>query len=373
MESDEYRVIITGELVGDFDKSSVVVQLAKILKQPADILMRLFGQHPLPLKAIYTLPEAKKIQRYLYRIGVVTRLEADDHDVVPAGIDEATALSDVELFVGQKSGKYLKQFRNFNDGSGHGFTATWHWPAMLVPFYWAIYRKLWGWSVVILLSTVMWPLSNVLWAITANYLYFRHVNKRLSQLREKHLVTGNRQLMKRIRRAGGTSALGLGVAIILPAAMGAVAAKAIVDEMREEEVALQQQKDMALVREKEVFLHRDVDMAKDQIPALIVKSAPGQKTYLNMNVLIAGMQMAIAGQQKAIIPGMGREQLAKAMNLQPALFTDGWDKSLSVWIGYEGFSLHSAGPDGEYGNKDDMLMQRKWKMAITDNKNDLQE
>lgn len=365
MDRDEYRVIITGELVTDADAVAVVTRLSRLLKQPQKTLMAHFGRRPLPLKAAYPLAEAQKIQRYLHRIGAATKLESVIADAPGNGKVEPLNMLAVEQFVGQKSVHYLQQFRKFYRGGQKSFATTWHWPALFVPFHWAVYRKLWGWSLVILFSTVLWPLSNVLWALTANYLYLGHINKRLVKLRNTRSFSANGATVEMVRRAGGTSVFALGVAIVFPAAMGAVAGKAYIDDIREKEALLQEK--AAQSRKKEVLLHRDVDMANDQLPEAIVKTAAGRKTYLNMNVLIAGMQMATTREQKIIAPGMGRKQLAKAMHLQPSLFRDGWGKSLSVWIGYEGFSLLSAGPDGEYGNKDDMMMQRNWKSAINEN------
>jgi len=81
-------------------------------------------------------------------------------------------------------------------------------------------------------------------------------------------------------------------------------------------------------------------------------------------VLIAGIQMAATEKHQLIVPAVIREQLIKTTRLRLVSFKDGLEKLLSVWFGYEGFSLLSAGPDGEYGNRDDMLMQRKWHGAI---------
>jgi len=362
MDGDEYRVIITGELIEGADAESVIAKLATVLKQPHETMMRLFGQRPLPLKTHYSLEEAQKVQKYLKGIGVITRVDALNRNAPLTGTSETADTFEITQFIGRNSERYVKQFEKFQQSGTKSFATTWHWPALFVPFYWAIYRKLWGWSVVIFLSTVLSPLSNVLWALTANYLYFGHVNKRLAHLRKNSSPSDTRRELESITKAGNTSAVALGVAIFLTMATGTITAKTILDNMREKEAQLQ--REIALTKKRETLLHRNVDMTNDQIPESIVKTAAGRKTYLNMNVLIAGMQMAATGKHKLILPGMNRDQLIKTMRLQQKSFKDGWGKLLSVWVGYEGFSLLSAGPDGEYGNKDDMLMQRKWQRAI---------
>lgn len=62
---------------------------------------------------------------------------------------------------------------------------SWHWPAFFAFFFWAIYRKMWHWAGVhlcgslalVLLVSPGWLhlLWAVFWPLIANYLYFRHV------------------------------------------------------------------------------------------------------------------------------------------------------------------------------------------------------
>ena len=63
-------------------------------------------------------------------------------------------------FIGAKAQKYLLKFRKFSvDGIDH-FSATWHWPAFLVGFWWLLYRKMYLWAFVYFILLII-PYANV--------------------------------------------------------------------------------------------------------------------------------------------------------------------------------------------------------------------
>lgn len=133
--------------------------------------------------------------------------EKDKQGVVKAAIKRRLA-----LFVAENFDDYLPKFDKFQRGNESHFVFTWHWPAFFVPFLWAIYRKLWGWSVIIFISSIFfWPLINILWAATANFLYFKHSERKIKNIRKNYLPD---DLEEKLSEAGGTSSNALAAAIL---------------------------------------------------------------------------------------------------------------------------------------------------------------
>lgn len=115
-------------------------------------------------------------------------------------------------FVGNNVDDYLPKFDKFQqDGPPH-FVFTWHWPAFFVPFFWAIYRKLWLWSVVIFISTIFWPLTNILWGAVANYIYYRHSLQKIKTIRKRY---SSDEIEEKLTQSGGTSTLALSAALLV--------------------------------------------------------------------------------------------------------------------------------------------------------------
>ncbi len=115
-------------------------------------------------------------------------------------------------FVGSNLEKYLPEFDKYMQGGSSHFVFTWHWPALFVPFLWAIYRKLWGWSILMFVSFILLPLlSNIIWAATANYIYYRHSEKAIKSIRYKY----PENIDEKLSQKGGTSTLALSGALLL--------------------------------------------------------------------------------------------------------------------------------------------------------------
>jgi len=114
-------------------------------------------------------------------------------------------------YVGENVDKYLSKFDKFQEGGATHFAFTWHWPALFFPFFWAIYRKLWGWSVLIFVSGVLWPLSSVIWAMVANYIYFRHCKSKINSIRYKYPD----EIEDKLSEKGGASKLALSVTLLI--------------------------------------------------------------------------------------------------------------------------------------------------------------
>lgn len=92
-------------------------------------------------------------------------------------------------FIWKNADKYLTKFKKFNSGGTDGFSATWHWPAFFVPFFWMLYRKLYLWALLVFVIAIIpvvnftFPFLMILFGITSNYIYYKHTRKKLLEIK----------------------------------------------------------------------------------------------------------------------------------------------------------------------------------------------
>lgn len=147
----------------------------------------------------------------------------------------------------KKAGYYLPRFERFDL---KGVSVAWHWPAFFVSFYWLLYRKMWGWallyffiSMVItvievalppglefvsgLLYVMYWAGIFVLFPMCANALYYRHVKKKIENVRS--LSCDKDKKLRMVAAEGGTSSAAMVAVLIIVfiAVVGILAAIAI--------------------------------------------------------------------------------------------------------------------------------------------------
>lgn len=148
-------------------------------------------------------------------------LHVDFHDPEPENVppDRERFL---KRYIGENAVDYLQTFRRFRRSGRNHFIITWHWPAFLFPFLWSLYRKLWGWSVVIFLTgLVLWPFSNLAWAMSANYIYYLHAQRAVRRARRRD--DDEEEAMQYLAERGGVSneALLLAILIVMLLIIGA--------------------------------------------------------------------------------------------------------------------------------------------------------
>ncbi len=251
----------------------------------------------------------------------------------PARPVSEVASTDYGEFIGPNLQRYLEQFEKFRIGGG-GYAFTWHWPAFLVPFYWALYRKLWGWAalflVVDILAAIFIPffsgtITHVGSAVVANYLYFRHVKRKVEAIRATS--TDDVTAVERMNREGGTSILAVwaGIALLLLSSflLGTWLASQFADEMG------------------------GLEMGQVLGDNAVVESPEGQQTTLTMNTLSFSYNLWKMGNPSGTPETFWRQVIEPQQ--EPPL--DGWDQP----IGLEDGTLISYGPDGEPYTGDDIL------------------
>lgn len=147
---------------------------------------------------------------------------------------------------------YLNHFKRF-DANGKA-SATWHWPAFFVTFYWLLYRKMWlqalgyfvlpyivmiviailagiageaGAIIIGVLYLAFYVAIFVLPGMYANKLYYEYCKKKIAELTARKLST--ERTLGELTGLGGTSNAGLIVALVFVgiAMIGILAAIAI--------------------------------------------------------------------------------------------------------------------------------------------------
>jgi len=123
---------------------------------------------------------------------------------------------DLAIFIGKNADKYLSRFRNFDRGGEDSFAVTWNWPAFFFSFWWALYRKMYGWAVLILFLYCVPFLGLIVmigFGMSGNYLYFRRAKKRVLEL--KALPGTDLEKAAALARAGGVNNVAVVAAPIL--------------------------------------------------------------------------------------------------------------------------------------------------------------
>jgi len=142
----------------------------------------------------------------------------------------------LSVYLGPKNADYY--LRLFADFERTGRKVSWNWPAFFIASFWLLYRKMWGlaalyWFVlplaVVLVSVLLtvaiapelagvmyylisWTITFILVPMYANWLYYRHVKKKIDRVTAA--VPEGQQAIE-VARAGGTSnAAGIAVAVV---------------------------------------------------------------------------------------------------------------------------------------------------------------
>jgi len=112
---------------------------------------------------------------------------------------------ELAAFIGGKAQKYLLKFRKFSVDGIDRFSATWHWPAFLVGFWWLLYRKMYLWAFVYFILLII-PYANVLaWitlAISGHYLYYRYAKGKILMVKT---LKPSGDILKTLSELGGVN------------------------------------------------------------------------------------------------------------------------------------------------------------------------
>lgn len=122
---------------------------------------------------------------------------------------------DYIAFIGNNADKYIATFKKFNIAGVESFTPTWHWPAFFVSLWWMLYRKMYLWALaafVISCIPYLGFIGMIVWGITGNYLYYKHVSSKIRALRD---INPQGDLSTTLSQIGGVNKWVVAVAIVL--------------------------------------------------------------------------------------------------------------------------------------------------------------
>ncbi|MBA4389935.1 MAG: hypothetical protein C0399_03255 [Syntrophus sp. (in: bacteria)] len=151
-------------------------------------------------------------------------------DIQGAPVSSAITEQDYTSFIGGNADKYLTKFKKFNIDGTDSFSATWHWPAFFVPFFWMLYRKLYLWALLVfvlsIIPLVTFPLM-IFFGITGNYIYYKHTKKKLLQIKLAPSSSDIQRAVNIAHQGGVNNAVVIVAPILLIAVVGILAAIAI--------------------------------------------------------------------------------------------------------------------------------------------------
>lgn len=251
------------------------------------------------------------------------------------GEDAPTLAEGMLEFVRDNGYYYEDRFAVFR-AAGDGFRPTWHWPGFFFPFHWALYRKLWLWAVVLFVAPLLLVrfmpllgliLVNTAFALSANFIYYRHVKNAVSRLRTRRKATP-----ASLASAGGTSWPAVVAGFLLPAVLGGALMSWIMPE------SLQGIQDMQSAYE-----------AQDP---RVMKSRQGQETFLNMTM--AKLAIAVTIRQGELRADEVSYDSLVAKGIPANNLIDGWGTPYRISASGTEITIVSAGPDREFDTADDL-------------------
>lgn len=432
-----YRVVLTGELMPGHAVEAVLPALARLFQTPAADLRKVFegGQHP--IDQTFSGDDALDMQERLEHFGVRARVErVPERDVklilrsdVPAGgtiervasFDQAKAgtepapapeplapepvrpspLSHAEarwhqawgdpddqddfaepdrsaMFVGPENPYYKKVFERFSKDGSPNFALSWNWAAVLSPFLWALYRKLWLWALLIGITEVVVPVlalvlglhnivsaklvfvaylgfigNRLFWPALVNYLYFRHVDGMLMRLHGLAPYVADVD----VATTGGISKSAVFVGLAFSGVL-TLFVWSFLDSMQQP--GHQVENRLATLPEQgDLMQLQDSAQLGAKPEQLREEENRWAKTRSKLRTLGQSVNQWMASKAVSGDPAtLNLFKLREDMDLPPEALLDGWKNSVQYIPDNEGYRLISAGPDQLFGTADDIQYRR---------------
>ena len=147
-----------------------------------------------------------------------------------APVSSVITEQEYDNFIGNNADKYLTKFKKFNIDGTDSFSATWHWPAFFVPFFWMLYRKLYLWALLAFVISII-PYVNliamIVFGITGNYIYYKHTRKALLEIKQAPSSSEIQKAVNIAHQGGVNNAVVIVAPILLIVVVGILAAIAI--------------------------------------------------------------------------------------------------------------------------------------------------
>jgi hypothetical protein len=287
----------------------------------------------------------------------------------------------INLFMGMGSTQLASACTGMMLGRRTQLKVGWAGGAVFSPFLWAMYRKMWAWGLVIFGFEILLPviliaaggkegvsdilvtvglllmvMSRVFWPLVLKYLYCRHARRTISYM---HRLSPTYASDIDIAARGGTSRTSVFVGVVM-AIVASLLAWSIVDFMH-----------ARYVQSRAVFSSQGEQGGGAQGPSATDSRTrpPGGAGQVSENkwVTTRGQLRSLGQQINEWLLGTGRvvdpeklnmEDISRALALDSQSIVDGWGRQVYFTAKGPGYKLISAGPDGKFGNSDDVEYRR---------------
>lgn len=107
---------------------------------------------------------------------------------MPSVLTQLPTNEEFKKFIGKNYHIFIPKFDKFSIMPA-AFHPSWNWPAFFFAPWWFLYRKMYLWAVLSFIC--LWiPYLNLLawigWAVAANDLYYKHMHKKIAELKAFH-------------------------------------------------------------------------------------------------------------------------------------------------------------------------------------------
>ena len=304
-------------------------------------------------------------------------------DWIDEGGELPTERHHLNLFMGLDSADMTDACVRMAQGRRTRPTLSWTWDAVLSPFLWAMYRKLYAWGIVIFVFEILLPVgliifgskygvpgfylylglgllvaSRIFWPALLKYLYCRHARRTIMQM---HRMSPTFASDIDIATRGGTSRTSAFTGVVVALVMSLLA-WSIVDTLY---ANLVEPTLTFSPSSGEFALPADSDQ---QLPAGQIGTGQEEQLFSDDQWVATQARLrALSLRIDAWLDGSGREvnparltiaDIATELSLKPESILDGWGGVINFRSDGRIYKLTSAGPDGEYGNADDLDYRR---------------
>lgn len=305
------------------------------------------------------------------------------HQWVESAEDELpTEEYHLHLFMGRHAGHLAGPCRRMAMGQRTIIRPSWAWGALISPFLWAMFRKMWFWGMVIFVLEVLLPVvlitlgaqdgisdkltwlgigllvaNRLFWPIFLKGLYCRHARSTIAYL---HRMSPTFAPDIDIAAAGGTSRTSVFVGIVLAIVVSLLTWN-IVDTFAE----FWSRSTPVAIPVPEASPLAPVPAAQPAAPTvdpqveLLANENKWVATRSHLRTLGQRINTWLLDTGNAVDPAiLDVDTIAAALRLDADATLDGWGNKVRYASDGVGYRLVSPGPDGEFGTSDDVEYRR---------------
>lgn len=288
----------------------------------------------------------------------------------------------LKLFMGRHSAQLADACQRMVLGRRTRLMLSWAGGAVISPFLWTMYRKMWGWGLVIFVTEILVPVmlitlgtkegvsdklvlagaglmlaNRVFWPAILKSLYCRHARRTIMYM---HRLAPTYAPDIDIASRGGTSRTSVFVGIVL-AVVVSLLAWSIVDTLHARWLVPSQ------VYAPPVNLPQDDQSAQKATEQAVLNTQ--NELLANENKWVATRnRLRLLGQRVSVWfaeggaaqdpAGLDLAAIARLVPLDAESTLDGWGREVRYQPEGQGYKLVSAGPDGAFGTSDDVEYRR---------------